>query len=126
MSKNKYSGKKLPPDEVLKPLREGVEEIAKADGLEVDEESFEAAKSVLSADKDGIVPGQVYEGVKVPDRPINVMGLTPGAVLGPLVIEAPYTQTNDGWWIAFFEGEGCTGIKLYVDAEMLKSGKLRK
>lgn len=122
MSKNKYFGKKQETPEPLAIIKDAL----KSDGHEVDEKSFDAAKAVLLADPDGIAPGQVYEGVKVPDRKINVMGLTPGAVLGPLVIEAPYTDTNDGWWFAFFEGEGCTGIKLYVDAEMLKTGKLRK
>jgi len=67
-----------------------------------------------------IARGQVYDGVLVPDRPINKMGLRPGARLNPLEIETPY---GDGRWMACFVGERAT--KIEVDAEMLKTGKLR-
>jgi hypothetical protein len=113
MSKNKYFGKKQDTPQPVMVEREQIEK------------DLSDAVNLLN-DPDGIAPGQVYEGVVVPDRPINQLGLKPGARLNPIVIEAPYTQTNDGWWFAIFEGEGSTGVKLYVDAEMLKTGKLRK
>lgn len=124
MSKSKYFGKK---DPTPAPTPTGTQKWDDVKGERFPPEKVVEIEARAKRDlDDGIAPGQVYEGVKVPDRAINTMGLTPGATLGPLVIDAPYTQTNDGWWYAFFEGEGCTGITLYVDAEMLKTGKLRK
>src|SRR3990172_13084985 len=71
-------------------------------------------------DANGITRGQVYENVEVPDRPINKLGLRPGARLNPLEIETPY---GDGRWMACFVGERAT--KIEADAQMLKTGKLR-
>ncbi len=71
-------------------------------------------------DKDGIAPGQIDEGVVVPDRPINRLGLRPGAVLPPIQTEVPY---GDGRWMCSFVGERMS--KIDADAEMLKTGKRR-
>ncbi len=65
--------------------------------------------------------GQVYDGVVMDDRPINIHGFRPGHVLGPIVLEAPYEQGDEGWWIASFVGESVT--KVYVDGKMLATGK---
>lgn len=70
-----------------------------------------------------IQPGQVWEGVVVPDRPVNVLGLRPGAALPPLVIDGPFTD-GTGHWSAGFEGE--RGTKIRVDLEMLQTGRLRQ
>ncbi len=71
-------------------------------------------------DANCIARGQVYDDVEVPNRPINKLGLRPGALLKPLEVESPY---GDGRWMACFVGERMT--KIDVDAEMLKTGKLR-
>lgn len=67
-----------------------------------------------------LASGQVYEGVVVPDRAINRLGLRPGGVLPPLVLQTPY---GDGRWMAGFVGE--EGTHVDVDAEMLATGKRR-
>jgi hypothetical protein len=71
---------------------------------------------------DGVAPGQVWEGVIVPNRAVNVLSLTPGSKLLPLRIDGPF---NDGTnhYCASFVGESMTKIR--VDAEMLKTGKMR-
>lgn len=69
-----------------------------------------------------IWPGQVWEGVVVPDRPVNILSLRPGAVLPPFVIDGPYTD-GSGHWSAGFVGE--RGTKIRVDEEMLRTGVLR-
>ena len=71
---------------------------------------------------DGIAAGQIWDGCIVPDRPVNVLSLTPGAKLGPLLVEGP-SDDGTGHYCASFVGETMTKIR--VDAEMLKSGKLR-
>jgi hypothetical protein len=80
-----------------------------------------AAEPPPPKDPGAIEVGQVYDKVVVPNRPINKLGLRPGAVLPPLVIQASY---GDGRWMAGFLGELAT--KIEVDTEMLKSGKLRR
>lgn len=67
-----------------------------------------------------LAAGQVYENVVVPNRPINRLGLRPGAVLKPIVLQKAY---GDGRWMAGFVGE--TGTHIDVDAEMLATGRLR-
>lgn len=67
--------------------------------------------------------GQVWEGVIVPDRPVNILSLRPGAVLPPFVIDGPYTD-GSGHWSAGFVGE--RGTKIRVDEEMLRTGRLRQ
>lgn len=67
--------------------------------------------------------GQVWEGVVVPDRPVNILSLRPGAVLPPFVIDGPYND-GSGHWSAGFVGE--RGTKIRVDEEMLKTGRLRQ
>ena len=69
-----------------------------------------------------VAPGQVWEGVVVPDRPVNILSLRPGAVLPALVIDGPFND-GTGHWSAGFVGE--RGTKIRVDLEMLKTGKLR-
>jgi hypothetical protein len=71
-------------------------------------------------DPDGIQPGQVYDGVVVPDRKINIIGLRPGSILPAIMTEAPY---GDGRWMCSFVGE--RGTKINADAEMLRTGKMR-
>lgn len=72
-------------------------------------------------DPDGIAPGQIYDGAIVPDRKINRLGLRPGAKLPAIMIEV---KRDDGTWMASFVGERAS--KIDVDAQMLKTGKLRK
>jgi hypothetical protein len=79
-------------------------------------------KTPTLEETDGIAAGQIWDGVVVPDRSVNVLSLTPGAVLGALMVDGPF---NDGasQWCASFVGEQMTKIK--VDAAMLKTGRLR-
>lgn len=72
-------------------------------------------------DPDGIAPGQIYDDVIVPDRKINRMGLRPGAKLPAIMVEV---KREDGTWMASFVGERAS--KIDVDAQMLKTGRLRK
>lgn len=69
-----------------------------------------------------IQAGQIWEGVVVPDRPVNVLALRVGAVLPPIVIDGPFTD-GSGHWSAGFVGE--RGTKIRVDEAMLKTGRLR-
>lgn len=71
---------------------------------------------------DGIEAGQIWEDVIVPDRPVNVLSLTPGAKLQPLLVEGPFDDGTGDWCVSFV-GEAITKIR--ADAEMLKTGKLR-
>jgi len=71
---------------------------------------------------DGIEVGQIWEDVIVPDRPVNVLSLTPGAKLQPLLVEGPFDDGTGDWCVSFV-GEAITKIR--ADAEMLKTGKLR-
>lgn len=76
------------------------------------------------ADPNAIAAGQVYDGVLVPDREINILQLPKGYKLASIVIDGPYVKAGVDWWIASFVGESCT--KLYVDAEMLATGMRRE
>jgi hypothetical protein len=71
----------------------------------------------------GIAVGQIWEDVIVPDRAVNVIQLQPGAKLLPLLVEGRFDD-GTGHLCASFVGEACTKIR--VDAEMLKTGRLRK
>jgi hypothetical protein len=71
-------------------------------------------------DPNALAAGQVYDGVLVPDREINILQLPKGYKLPAIVLEGPYVKSGVDWWIASFVGESCT--KLYVDAEMLATG----
>lgn len=75
-------------------------------------------------DPKSLAAGQIYDGVIVPDRDINVMQLPPGYTLPAIVLESPYTQGGKDWWIACILGESCT--KVYVDAKMLATGVRRE
>lgn len=111
--------KRTPPDVVAAKLRElaaAVPPLAKDGAIA----SNPGALGPPKPDATGIARGQVYENVEVPNRPINKLGLRPGALLKPLEVESPY---GDGRWMACFVGERMT--KIDVDAEMLKTGKLR-
>jgi len=113
------AAKLTPPDVAEAKLRElaaAVPPLAKDGAIAANPDALQAPKP----DAKGISKGQVWVDVVVPDRPINKMGLRPGARLNPLEIETPY---GDGRWMACFVGERAT--KIEVDAEMLKTGKLR-
>ena len=74
------------------------------------------------ASADGIAVGQIWDDVIVPDRPVNVLSLTPGAKLGALRVDGPFDD-GTGHWCVSFVGEAMTKIR--ADAEMLKTGRLR-
>lgn len=82
----------------------------------------EEAPREASSPQSGLVAGQVWEGVIVPDRPVNVLALRPGAVLAPLVLDTPCRDGTDHWF-AHFLGESVTTLR--VDEEMCKTGRLR-
>lgn len=67
--------------------------------------------------------GQIWEGVVVPNRPINMLGLRVGATLNPLLVVKRFDD-GTGHWACTFVGESVTSIR--VDEEMLKSGRLRE
>jgi hypothetical protein len=87
-----------------------------------DAPTVDLGDSLAPESTDGICTGQIWDGVIVPDRTVNVMALTPGAKLGALLVEGPFDD-GTGHWCASFVGEAMT--KLRVDAEMLKTGKMR-
>ena len=92
------------------------------DAPTVDSIASEDAPAAASAPHSGLVAGQVWEGVVVPDRPINVLALRPGAVLPPIVLDTPCRDATDDWF-AHFLGESVTTLR--VDEAMVKTGGLR-
>ena len=64
--------------------------------------------------------GQIWEGVIVPNRPINLLSFCPGSRLPPLVLEG---DCGGGRWQTSVLGESCQ--KVMADEEMLRTGKVR-
>ena len=114
MGKNKWLQRK--PQQTSTPLAPPIG----PDAAQIED----AEEDILDeASADGIKAGQIWDGCVVPDRPVNVLSLTPGAKLGALHVDGPFDD-GSGHWCVSFVGEAMTKIR--ADAEMLKTGKLRE